>query len=254
LTTKASFPVSSRIIDTPDIAASMSGMRIRRLLGGLCSVIGAAALSLAAPAVVPAGLAGPIGIPTAAAAPCPDVEVVFARGRIESPGAGQIGNALVSALRQKTDKNIGVYAVNYPADNEIDIGANDMSSHIQDMAARCPDTRLVLGGYSLGAAVTDVVLAVPFGFFGFNNPLPAGLDQKIAAVALFGNGVSWVGPITNFNPIYRDRTIELCHGADPICNPADPNTWENNWPDHLARAYLDAGMVNQAADFVAGRL
>jgi cutinase len=46
----------------------------------------------------------------------------------------------------------------------------------------------------------------------------------------------------------------LCHGADPICNPADPNTWEDNWPAHLAGAYIDAGMANQAADFVAGRL
>ena len=96
----------------------------------------------------------------------------------------------------------------YPADTEIDIGANDMSAHIQYMANNCPDTRLVLGGYSLGAAVTDVVLAVPFDFFGFTNPLPPGMDQHVAAVALFGNGSQWAGPITNFNPIYRDRTID----------------------------------------------
>ncbi|MDT5279756.1 MAG: cutinase [Mycobacterium sp.] len=192
-------------------------------------------------------------IPSASAA-CPPVEVVFARGRIEPPGIGILGNAFVSALRSKTNKNIGVYAVRYPADNEIDIGANDMSAHIQDMANNCPDTRLVLGGYSLGAGVTDVVLAVPFEFFGFTNPLPAGMDQHVAAVALFGNGSQWAGPITNFNPIYNDRTIDLCHGADPVCNPADPNTWENNWPAHLANAYIQAGMPNQAADFVAGRI
>ncbi|MET0901239.1 MAG: cutinase family protein [Mycobacterium sp.] len=205
---------------------------------------------LAAPAVAP----GPVGLPTAAAAPCPQVEVIFARGRIEPAGAGQVGNAFVSALRQKTDKDIDLYSVDYPADNEIDVGANDMSSRIQDMAGRCPDTRLVIGGYSLGAAVADVVLAVPFGFFGFDKPLPPGMDQKIAAVALFGNGASWVGPISNFSPLYRERTIELCHGADPICNPADPNTWENNWSDHLQPAYIEGGMVNQAADFVAGRV
>ena len=142
----------------------------------------------------------------------------------------------------------------YPADTEIDEGANDMSQHIQYMAANCPNTRLVLGGYSLGAAVTDVVLAVPFSAFGFESPLPAGMDQHIAAVALFGNGIQWVGPITNFNPLYSDRTIELCHGDDPICNPTDPENWESYWPDHLAPAYISAGMVNQAADFVAGRL
>jgi cutinase len=188
-------------------------------------------------------------------AACPQVEVVFARGRMESGGTGIIGNALVSALRSRANgKNIGVYGVRYPADNQIDVGANDMSQHIQYMVNNCPDTRLVLGGYSLGAAVTDVVLAVPTRMFGFDNPLPPGADDHIAAVALFGNGAQWVGPITNFNPLYNDRTIELCHGADPVCNPADPNTWQNNWPEHLANAYLQAGMVNQAADFVAGKL
>jgi cutinase len=215
------------------------------------SVLAAAGL-LTAPALLPRSVPGAAQI--ASAAPCPEVEVVFARGRVETPGAGQIGNAFVSALRAKTGKNIGLYAVNYPADTEIDEGANDMSRHIQYMAANCPNTRLVLGGYSLGAAVTDVVLAVPFRAFGFDSPLPAGIDQHIAAVALFGNGIAWVAPISNFNPVYRDRTIELCHGDDPICNPTDPENWESYWPDHLAPAYIQAGMVNQAADFVAGRL
>ncbi len=108
----------------------------------------------------------------------------------------------------------------YPADTEVDIGANDMSERIAYMTANCPDTRLVLGGYSLGAAVTDVVVAVPIAAFGFKNPMPDGADRHIAAVALFGNGSAWVGPIANFtNPALRDRIIELCHGDDPICNP-----------------------------------
>ncbi|MGV0741279.1 cutinase family protein [Mycolicibacterium sp. XJ870] len=202
--------------------------------------------------VAPAVLA--TGLPVASAAPCPDVEVVFARGRTEPAGIGTLGNAFVNAVRSKTDKNIGTYAVRYPADSEIDVGANDMSRHIQYMMDNCPDTRLVIGGYSLGAAVADVVLAIPFTGFGFKTPLPAGAENHIAAVALFGNGAAWIGPITNFSPLYGDKTIELCHGADPICNPADPDTWRNNWPDHLAGAYIDGGMVNQAADFVAGRL
>ncbi len=219
----------------------------RHLVAGVIVALVSAAL-LVVPAVAT------YMTPSASAAPCPPVEVVFARGRIEPPGIGILGNAFVSALRSKTNKNVGVYAVRYPADTEVDIGANDMSAHIQYMANNCPDTRLVLGGYSLGAAVTDVVLAVPFDFFGFTNPLPPGMDQHVAAVALFGNGSQWAGPITNFNPIYRDRTIDLCHGADPVCNPADPNTWENNFSQHLANAYVQAGMPNQAADFVATKI
>nr|WP_235065881.1 cutinase family protein [Mycobacterium sp. 012931] len=187
--------------------------------------------------------------------PCPQVEVVFARGRFESPGPGVLGNAFISSLSSKVGgRSMGSYAVKYPADTEVDIGANDMSGHIQYMVNSCPDTRLVLGGYSLGAAVTDVVLAVPMSAFGFEDPLPPGTDQHIAAVALFGNGSQWVGPITNFSPLYNDRTIELCHGSDPVCSPADPNTWKQNWPQHLASAYIQDGMVNEAADFVAGKL
>lgn len=214
----------------------------------MAAVVAAATLTLA-PAVLPSAM------PRAAAADCPPVQVVFARGRQEPAGPGVLGNAFINALQSKAgNKNVGVYAVKYPANTEVDVGANDMSQHVQYMANNCPNTRLVLGGYSLGAAVTDVVLAVPFSGFGFANPLPADTDQHIAAVALFGNGSQWVGPITNFNPTYNDRTIELCHGADPICNPADPNTWHDNWPQHLANAYIQAGMANQAADFVAGRL
>lgn len=216
------------------------------------TVLAVAALLTLATVAIPT-LTAPM-LPVASAANCPDAELIFARGRMESPGAGQIGNALVASLRSKTGKNVALYAVKYPADTQIDIGANDMSARVQYMASSCPDTRLVLGGYSLGAAVTDVVLAVPFGFFGFKNPLPPGLDQKVAAVALFGNGIAWVGPISNFNPIYKERTIELCHGDDPICNPTDPENWQDYWADHLAPAYIKAGMVTQAADFVAPRI
>lgn len=105
--------------------------------------MGAAAAMLAAvllltPITVPAGYPGAVAPATAA---CPDAEVVFARGRFEPPGIGTVGNAFVSALRSKVNKNVGVYAVKYPADNQIDVGANDMSAHIQSMANSCPNTR-----------------------------------------------------------------------------------------------------------------
>ena len=40
-----------------------------------------------------------INIPGASADPCPDVEVVFARGTFEPPGVGDTGQAFVDALR-----------------------------------------------------------------------------------------------------------------------------------------------------------
>lgn len=213
----------------------------------------AAAASAVAAAALLAPVAAPEVLPVAGAA-CPDVEVIFARGRLESPGAGILGNAFFSALQSKLSKSVDLYAVKYPANTEVDIGANDMSQRVQYMINNCPNTQLVLGGYSLGAAATDLVIAVPIAAFGFRNPLPPGAGDKVAAVVLFGNGSQWVGPIVSFNPAFANKTIELCHGEDPICNPADPETWENNWPQHLAKAYLGAGMVNQAADFAVGKL
>ncbi len=219
------------------------------LMRRTCTVV-SCMISVTAAASVPGA------VPRAEAAPCPDIEVVFARGRTEPPGTGQIGQAFVNAVRARTDKNVGFYAVNYPADTEIIQGANDMSRHIQSMAANCPNTRLVLGGYSLGAAVTDVVVAVPSPIFGYDNPLPLGMDSHIAAVALFGNGTRKVlGPVSALSPLYGDKTIDLCTADDPICNNnLDPNTWVDNWPSHQYAAYVDAGLVDQAATFVAARL
>jgi len=201
-------------------------------------------------------LVAPAGLPAAGADPCPEVEVVFARGRIEPPGTGRIGTAFINALRTKTAKSVGYYAVNYPADTEIMLGANDMSRHIQAMAAKCPNTDLVLGGYSLGAAVTDVVLAVPAAMFGDTNPLPLGMNDHIAAVALFGNGTRKIlGPVSDIIPRWGAKTIDLCTADDPVCNDnLEPETWAGNWSAHLHSAYVDSGLVNQGASFVAARL
>ncbi len=206
--------------------------------------------------VTATSLVMPVVLPAAGAAPCSDVEVVFARGRIEPPGTGQIGQAFIKALRSKTDKNVSFYAVNYPADTEVIQGANDMSRRIQSTAANCPDTRLVLGGYSLGAAVTDVVLAVPAAIFGYTNPLPLGMNDHIAGVALFGNGTRKVfGPVSDVSPLWGEKTIDLCTADDPVCNDnLDPETWADNWPAHQQAAYIDSGLVDQAASFVAARL
>ena len=181
--------------------------------------------------------------------------MIFARGRLEPVGAGQIGNTFAGALRQKSGKNVNLYAVQYPADNQIDVGANDMSRRVQSTAASCPDTRIVLGGYSLGAAVTDVVLAMPFAFFGFDNPLPprhgaahrrrrpvrqrhpvGGADRELQPASIA------TGPSSCVTATTRSAT-----------RPS-PTTGRTYLPDHLAPAYIKAGMANQAADFVAGRL
>ncbi|WP_370494439.1 cutinase family protein [Mycobacterium sp. pR1184] len=183
--------------------------------------------------------------------PCPGAEVVFARGREEPPGAGLVGDAFANSLRSKTQLPVGVYGVNYPADVDPAKGANDMSSHVQYMAKHCPTTREVLGGYSLGAVAADLVIAVTQPSFGFKNPLPPGIDQHVAAVALFGNGTQRVlGPVPGFSPAFAGKTIEECAPGDPICN----GNGKAVWASHLQPSYIDSGLVDQAASFAAGKL
>jgi cutinase len=183
----------------------------------------------------------------ASADPCPDVEVVFARGTNEPPGVGSIGQAFVYALRsQVPERSVGDYAVNYPATDDfassLSAGSGDARAHVQSMAANCPSTRLVLGGYSQGAAVIDMT----------TNQLPPQVANHVAAVALFGNlestATRTVGgsPIPAVGPLYRPKMIDLCVPDDPVCS-------EGNSPTAHG-LYVQSGMTNQAATFAAARL
>jgi cutinase len=193
---------------------------------------------------------------TAAAGPCPDVEVVFARGSDDPPGAGVIGQAFVDSLRSHVcGKSLGLYAVDYPATNRSNelgssasAGAANASAHVEYMAANCTDTKMVLGGYSLGAAVIDLITgagAPPQGFV--PAPMPAEVAHHVAAVAVFGNPWAKSGtPLSATSPLYGGKAIDLCNPGDPICS---------NGGDSSAHVgYAQNGMVNQAAAFAAGRL
>jgi len=190
----------------------------------------------------------PIGV--ASADDCPDIEVVFARGTNDAPGLGNVGDAFVGSLRGKVGgRSVGAYAVNYPANFDFLAaadGANDMSAHIQFMVDNCPNTRLVLGGYSQGAAVVDVIAAVPLPVLGFNNPLPPNAPDHVAAVAAFGNPSAKLGLPLTVSPVWGGRAIDLCNGGDPLCQ-----TDGESLAAH--RSYL-GGPTNQAANFVAGLL
>ena len=127
-------------------------------------------------------------------------------------------------------------------------GANDASAFVQNTVATCPDTKIVLGGYSQGAAVIDAIAIADQPTLGFTNPMPAAVADHVAAVAVFGNPSIRLlgGPLTALSPRYGYKTIDLCNGADPVCSSGDDR------PAHSL--YVEAGLTTQAAQFVAGRL
>jgi cutinase len=201
-----------------------------------------------ASAVVLASVLSPMPIGVASADDCPDIEVIFARGTNDAPGLGNVGGAFVDSLRSKVGgRSVGAYAVGYPASFDFLAaadGANDMSGHIQFMVDNCPNTRLVLGGYSQGAAVVDVIAAVPLPVLGFNNPLPPNAPDHVAAVAAFGNPSAKLGLPLTVSPVWGGRAIDLCNGGDPIC--------QTNGESLAAHRSYVGGPTNNAANFVAG--
>ncbi|MEB3034415.1 cutinase family protein [[Mycobacterium] nativiensis] len=223
------------------------------------------ALLLGLPALTAgATLAGaPVIVPTVSAATCPDVEVTFARGTAEPPGVGGVGQKFVDALRSQVGgRSLGVYAVNYPAGDDwppsASAGAGDANAHVQSMVASCPNTKLVLGGYSQGAMVIDLITIARASVAGFNAAtLSEDEAQHVAAVAVFGNPTDRYlgGPISEISPWYGAKAIDLCADGDPICTPgalALPS------PDEMVSAphqsYAQSPMPAQAASFVASHL
>ena len=201
--------------------------------------------------LIAAGVLG-LGAPVASAASgCSDVEVVFARGTAEPAGLGREGQAFVDSLRGAVkSKTVSTYAVNYPASYdfmEAAVGADDASAHVQATAASCPDTKIVLGGYSQGAAVIDFITVASSPVFGFTNVMPPEVADHVSAVAVLGNPSAKFGhPLTEFSPLYGAKTIDLCNGADPVCSNGD---------DRAAHSlYVETGLTGQAASFAADRV
>lgn len=188
---------------------------------------------------VTAVMACAAGVPVAAAAPCPDVEVLFARGTDEPPGLGQVGDAFVSGLRERTGRDIAASAVNYPAHQDIGPGVDDLTSQLDSLSDRCPNTKIIVGGYSLGAGVTNRVL---------NDPLPPGVADHVAAVVLFGNASRLLDVPVAPGPAFAGKTIDMCNPGDPICSGGPLAL------SHLQLAYIAGGGVNAAIEFAMTKI
>lgn len=191
-------------------------------------------------------------LPAVASAACPNVEVSFARGRSQPPGVGNVGQAFIDQLRNRV-KNVSVYAVRYDANTDVSGGANDLSAHLQSIAGSCPDTKLVVGGYSMGAGVVDAALGLPGpvtigDIFNFTNPLPPEVGDHIRAIVTFGNIVNRFVPIQNIAGVYGDRVLDLCNDGDPVCMGGD----EDSWNSHTS--YPSTPLIAQAADFAASKV
>jgi hypothetical protein len=237
--------------------------------GNLCGMIARQFVPLLGAAVATTwGLAASVlpatAIPSASAQPCPDTQVVFARGTGEDPGVGPTGQAFVDALRPRLgNKSMDVYPVNYPASDQWSTGLDgirDAGNHVISMAASCPNTKMVLGGYSQGAAVMGFVTspAVPDSIpddvdrATLPKPLDPNVASHVAAVVLFGSpnvrAMQFLGqPQVVIGPLYQSKTIQVCAVEDPVCSDGMNFAAHNTYAD-------DGSVIAKGVDFAASRL
>jgi cutinase len=204
-------------------------------------------------------LVGPV-LPAASPQGCPDVEVVFARGTGDPPGVGPTGQAFVDALRPRVGgRSFEVYPVNYPATEQWDTGLDgirDAGAHVVSTANSCPNTKMVLSGYSQGAAVMGFVTsaAVPDGIDPATvpKPLQPEVADHVAAVVLYAmpnvRAMNFLGqPPVVIGPTYQAKTIKVCAPEDPICSDGMNFAAHDTYAD-------DGAMIEQGVNFATSRL
>jgi cutinase len=194
---------------------------------------------------------------------CPDVQVIFARGTLEPPGPGGTGQAFTDALTARLPgRSVDVYPVNYPASLDFSRAADgvvDARNKVLVTASGCPNTRMVVGGYSQGAAIAAYITAdsIPPGYAlppGISGPLPPSTANHVSAVALFGKPSSRVVNLVDHNAppisighLYAGKTIDLCAPDDPVCSTSGFSRAAHS-------SYASNGMTDQAADFAAAAI
>lgn len=149
---------------------------------------------------------------------CTDVHIIATRASTERQGAGIIGS-LVTAVSQASGQSVSTDNTVYPAalnpyGPSVAAGVKALSAQISSKVAACPNTKIVLMGYSQGAHVIGDVLAgsgrqavTPV-----NAALPADQADNISAVILMGD--PRFVPNKSFNAGTSTRAGLFARGAD----------------------------------------
>ncbi|WPH04379.1 Hypothetical protein R9X50_00727000 [Acrodontium crateriforme] len=169
---------------------------------------------------------------------CSDVTLLFARGTCDDGNIGAlVGAPFVDALRTALNgRSLGVQGIDYPASvdgyltNEPQ-GGQLMATTIRNTIDQCPNTQIILGGYSQGGMVVH------------NAATDAGSDlmSSISSVVIFGDPFSHQA----VDNIDSSRVLIECHAGDDICNDGDLILLQ-----HLT--YADKAA--EAASFVVSKL
>ncbi|KIW03677.1 uncharacterized protein PV09_04998 [Verruconis gallopava] len=149
--------------------------------------------------------------------PCRDIILFFVRGTFELGNMGLIvGPPLSAGLKnnfgddrvatQGVDYAAGV-ATNFLPDNADPVGVANMQNLFNEAATRCPNSVVVAGGYSQGAAITHAAIA----------GLSDSVKSQIVGVTLFGDTRNEQdhGSIEGYP---QDDLLIICNPGDLVCD------------------------------------
>jgi hypothetical protein len=226
-----------------------------------------------------AGAAGVLAFGAVAAAPahavaasgsgCAAVSIITARASTEAAGEGITGN-LVTAIVNASTQTVSRASVSYPATLQNYAssslqGIQALTSQLTTLVNNCPNTKVVLLGYSQGAhVVLDVLGGGQGGSLGTaTSPISSSIGSHVTAVATFGDPRHVTGQSfdlgtstkngqfprssTQLNVLkgYASRIQAYCDSNDEFCDSG------NSLQVHLT--YLNRYQT-QAQNFVLGKV
>ncbi|KAL1634024.1 hypothetical protein SLS56_002616 [Neofusicoccum ribis] len=171
--------------------------------------------------------------------PCKPVTYIFARGSTELGNLGQtVGPALADQLRSQFD--VAVQGVDYPAGLTTNffggslVGISEMRDMFNLAASKCPDTIIVGGGYSQGAALTHRSV----------EDISASVRDKIAGIVTFGDTYNLQSG-GRIEGLPQEKLKIICNTGDLVCSGTLV----------IAAPHLDyVRRVPEAASFLAQRI
>ena len=233
-----------------------------RRLAVLATATAAGALALTAVATPAAAVPSNGG--------CAQVSIITARASTEAAGEGITG-ALVTQVVNASTQTVSRASVSYPAtlnnyNNSSLQGINALKTQLTNLVNSCPNTKVVLMGYSQGAHVsTDVLGGGQGGSLGTATaPISASIGSHVVALVTFGNPRHVANAPFNLgtatragrfpqtaaqlqvlNSTYAGKIAAWCDRNDTFC---DSGTSTNVHLTYLNR------YQNAAANFVLGKI
>ncbi|KAF4637362.1 hypothetical protein G7Y89_g711 [Cudoniella acicularis] len=173
--------------------------------------------------------------------PCKAMTVVFARGTTETGNVGTLtGPPFFSSLSTAVGaQNLAVQGVDYPADipgflaGGDKTGSTTMAQLIQQAMTQCPNTKVVMAGYSQGGQLVHNAA----------TQMSAATQAKVSSAIIFGDPDNG----TAIGSISAAKTKVICHPTDNICMHGDAIlaahlTYSQNADEAAAFAKSAAGM------------